>query len=224
MILIMISYILLLFDPMPKDFYFDLLPDYFGYVFIIIGYYRVKKKLKENKEVVEQIKYGMLTSVVMFIFSYILCLLGMFGKLNNLSTVSALAISIASDIGEIVFIYFYIRILEKTQEDKSYFQIKSMRVVLLIISICDISMYISYAKPLTYSVFLVFELMASMMFMAYLLASYITYRNVFIKKKVVASANNNKNISKKATGYFGKTKETNNFKNVKNTKKIKKGR
>ncbi|MBQ3544666.1 MAG: hypothetical protein IJA34_06740 [Lachnospiraceae bacterium] len=224
MILILISYILLLFDPMPKNFYFDLLPDYFGYVFIIIGYYRMTKVLKENKEAIGKIKYAVLVSIVMFIFSYAFCLFGMFGKLNNLSKISALAIDIASDVGEIVFIYFYINILEKIQEDKTYFQIKSMKIILLIITFCDLCMYISCTKPLTYSVFLVFELMASMMFMAYLLSSHITYRNVFIKKKIIVSANNNKNITKKATGYFGQKKETNNFKNVKNTKKIKKGR
>ena len=215
MILIMISYILLLFDPMPKDFYFDLLPDYFGFAFIIVGYYKMSKVLKENKEAVNQIKYGMMTSAVMFIFSYLLCLLGMFGKLNNLSTVAALVIDIGSDIGEIAFIYFYIMILEKAQEDKSYFQIKSMKVILAIIAFCDLCMYISCTKPLTYSIFLVFELMASMMFLAYLLSSHITYKNV-------VPAKNNKNISKAAKGYFGQKTETNNFKNVKSTKKIKK--
>jgi hypothetical protein len=66
--------------------------------------------------------------------------------------------------------------------------------------------------------------MASMMFMAYLLSSHITYKNVFIKKKVIPVTGNNKNISKKATGYLGQKKETNNFKNVKNTKNYKKNK
>lgn len=223
MIQIIIGYILLLFDPMPKVLYFDLLPDYFGYAFIIWGFWKIKKVAADNETAVNHAKYGIMISATLFIYSYIICILGMFGKLNNLSMVPSIALSVASDIGEIAFSYFLVKTLQFLQEKNEFFQIKRMMLLIKIVAFIDICMYISYSKPLTYSTFLVFELIGSVMLMAYFLSSMLTYREKYIKKKGI-NANNGKkksNITSNANS-LKKKNETNNFKNVVNTKKIKK--
>lgn len=227
MVQILIGYILLLFDPMPTVLYFDLLPDYFGYALIIWGLWKIKGVAKENVNVAFNVKYGIMTSAVLFVYSYVICIFGMFGKLNHMSAVASLALNIASDVGEIVFAYFVIKTLQALQEDKEYFQIKRMMLLVKIIAFIDICMYIAYTKPLTYATFMVFELITSVILMVYILSSMLTYRQRYIKKKDIQigknvnNSKNNKNISSKAN-ILNKGKEKNNFKNVVNTKKIKK--
>lgn len=186
MIKILIGFVFIIVDMMFKisegNATFDLLPDYIGYVIVIWGFWGIRKRLENNEEADKVIKKGMLICAIMFVVSYVLCLLDLHGLSAKFGTYVSLLLGLLSDVGMIVMLYFYITMLEKLQGANSNFQIKRMMNLVKIMCLCIACQYVSFSMSMVMATFIVFEMIVAVILMMYMVISNMTYKEKFLKK------------------------------------------
>ncbi len=183
MIKILIGYIIMVVDFGIKGINIDLMPDYIGYVLVIWGMCGIKKAVKDNRDALAAIKKGMIVSFVMFIISYVLCIMDMYGITKDFGTIASVAISVLSDIGMVIVLWFYVNMLDNIQGKDNNFQVKTMANLLKIMCLCIACQCISVSMPMVMATFVVFQMIIDVMFMIYMLVSAMTFKEKFIKKE-----------------------------------------
>lgn len=162
---------------------FDLLPDFIGYAIIAYGFFSIRKKSGKNtQEFLVATKQGMISAVVVFIMSYVMYLLDMYGILSGLNKVIVISTSVIMDLGLLLIMFMIIQILSALQGKDTNFQVKAMLVLWKVMCLCVVCEYISIPVPEVAKTFLVFEKAVAVMYMVYMMTADRTYKKKFMVK------------------------------------------
>lgn len=137
---------------------------------------------QDYEKTVKITRYGMAAAVLMMLLSYGTDTLNLYGMIQRMPVLLSTGIRIVCDLGMVLVMLIYIKLLEALQGQKCHFQVKRMRLILMIIVVCVICEYISMFVQMVLMSFLIFEQMAEVMFMVYMFASDRTYKEKFLKE------------------------------------------
>ncbi len=137
---------------------------------------------RNHENMVNAIRYGIVAAIVMFVVSYAAYMLDMYGYLQRMPEAASVCISIFKDMGMLLVMVLYIQVLTALQGQNSNFQVKRMTLIWKIAALCVICEYISMTIESAMLTFIIFEKVADVMFMVYMLVSDRTYKTKFIGK------------------------------------------
>lgn len=162
---------------------FDLLPDFVGYAIIAYGFFRIRKNSGEERtEVVIATKQGLISAVVVFVMSYVVYLLDMYGILSGVNEGITIIISVVLELGLLLLMFMFIQTLSALQGKDTNFQVKRMLVLWKVMCLCIACEYISLPVPDVALTFLIFEKAVAVMYMVYVLTADRTYKKKFLAK------------------------------------------
>lgn len=136
-----------------------------------------------GQTLINTLRYGMVTACVLLLIFYVVYLMDMYGRLQQLPQGVSFGISIFKDMGLLLMMYWYISALTVLQGKHIFFRIKRLSLLWKITALCMLCECISLSEEIVMLTFIIFERVVEMIFMVYMWEANRNYKKHFLKTK-----------------------------------------
>lgn len=190
MIKFLVAFILMAIDipvMLKKNGRFDILPDFIGFVIVLYGYYKMRVQLRKKgflkKENFKRYDVIFISTALLFVISYVQCLLNMFGKIeiynNNGKLIIYVLFYLLQDIIYIMTVFLFVEFLDITWMEEKTFPTVIMKNIIKVQAVLIMLEYLSlFVFEPAYILFFLGQKVAEFIFAFYMIVSNTTYKHV----------------------------------------------